>query len=597
MQLRHLSAFCLLFAVLSAGAENVSKSRAHEVAQSFFSQTKAGSANLNLVWTGEENGSSTKTSSDDSVPFYVFNNSEGGFVIISGEDTVTPVLGYSYSDSFVTENMPEHVADWFRQIKTFINKGRETGAKALSSTVEAWKMPLAAASAKLVGTPDWGQIYPCNEKCPKTGETTAVTGCVATAMAEILWRLEYPSAFIGEIPGYTTSSLKLKIDAHTSKAAYNWKQMPSESPYERAWTADNKEQVSALMYDCGTAVEMDYNTSTIGSSAFSESVPSALVKYFGIDKALLFDLACHYSTSDWLAKIKNCLDENIPVYYSSMDRENGGHAFVVDGYDKAGNLHINFGWFGMDNGYYAFPKFAVDEYAFSYYHQAIFGIKPDVGGQVDKSLSFDKYHLEDCGLVPSVFDIKPGVRFDIRAEGLFYNTTYAEDTYKSSVAMARYDKDGNFKELIFKETSIDELDPGKGYYGLSFTGCNCTSISSGDRAVMVHKPAGTTEWIAVKTDKEDPCFATEVLLSSKISPSSIAAGTSFKYDKETKILEINSIDGAIFRVYDEEIYPLEDGLEVTGNKLTLDCTKINAGETYMVFINKDNRVYSFDFVL
>lgn len=247
-----------------------------------------------------------------------------------------------------------------------------------------------AAVAPLLGGIKWNQRAPYNNMCPLyDGTNRSVTGCVATAMAQVMMYYRYPKALKATIKAYTTKSKGIRIPEISSGATYDWDNMlPDYSQSD--YTSAQAEAVAKLMYHCGAAVKMDY-----GPSSGANVTPAILATYFGYDADLMQDLTrtC-FSLQQWMTLIDNELKAKRPILYSGQS-SGGGHEFVCDGSDGKGLYHINWGWGGYQDGYFdltilqpqkggAGSGSAVDGYNRDC--SMIIGIAPD-NGMVDEPLA------------------------------------------------------------------------------------------------------------------------------------------------------------------------------------------------------------------
>ncbi len=296
--------------------------------------------------------------------FCVFNKvSQQGFVIVSPDAVFGDGLVLAYSDegSFDYESLPENAKWVLSQYQEQINYIRENNIMMASNTSSASGHVIVAP---LLAEAHWAQSYPFNEMCPVDGREKSVTGCVATAMAQIMWYYKWPLSGTGS-HSYKWNGKTLSVDY--SKSVYDWSRMPGKYISGR-YGQDEVDAVSRLMYDCGVAVEMDYSAS--GSGAYSYDVQNALKKYFKYKSA---SYAYRYgSSSNWNTRMKNELDKRHPLYMSGVSSE-GGHAFVCDGYDSNDYFHYNFGWGGSGNGYYLSTVAG----GFSEGQEMVYEIRPD----------------------------------------------------------------------------------------------------------------------------------------------------------------------------------------------------------------------------
>ena len=328
-----------------------------------------------------------KTESDNSVDFYVFDIApEKGFVIVAANDIIIPVLAYSNETNFNTDFHLKGLNSWVNKTATNIHRAVQQQITAGAEIVEQWRaynqgykpVDMKSTSVGPLCTTTWDQEsggnpppYLYNLFCPynSTDAQRALTGCVATSMAQIMKFWNYPAQGVGSFSyvdntahGYSNNygTLSSNFAAHT----YNWSAMPRILTGSQTLTQDSA--VDLLMYDCGVSVGMDFGDDNEGGSGaegllsvelqYGDSICSqyAFVKYFSYDPDTIQGVSeADYSAADWTALIKHDLDMGRPVLYEGDDTSQGGHAWVCDGYDISDKLHMNWGWSGMDDGYFA----------------------------------------------------------------------------------------------------------------------------------------------------------------------------------------------------------------------------------------------------
>ena len=312
--------------------------------------------------------------------FYVFAAPEGGFVLVSGDDCVKPVLAYSVKNRFVAENMPQHVVGFLMNYEKEIkwikshqpDAGQTTGVlrkgpglqraewRALLDGV-APQPSLAVVSPLLTTT--WSQSPLYNDLCPSDTSGQAVTGCVATATAQVMKYHNHPAQGYGshtytssrEINGisYTYPNLT----ANFGNTTYQWSQMPNE--LTSTSTAAQINAVATLMYHIGVADEMRYSPHASGANNYyggsinsqRASSQESLARYFKYRPDMAVAEREAYSHNRYVAILRGELDQQRPILYSGSD-ETGGHSFVLDGYDNSGYFHVNWGWAGWLDGYF-----------------------------------------------------------------------------------------------------------------------------------------------------------------------------------------------------------------------------------------------------
>lgn len=289
-------------------------------------------------------------SANASAYFYVFNvGNQNGFVIVSGDDATKTILGYSNEGSFSVNNMPENVKGWLDFYRSEIKYVMESGLSVATSNSTAVSTSLQTTTtvSPLLGNIKWNQSDPFNLLCPKSSTTSphAVTGCVATAMAQIMKYHQWPVTGYGSAQYTTNNYGTLSVDF--TKTSYDWNNMLDS--YGSTSTGKQDTAVATLMYHCGVSANMEY--STTGSSASTNDAGSALIDHFGYDADIQMHYRNLYKTTDWTNLVKNELDNARPVFYRGQN-DDGGHAFVCDGYDSNDLFHINWGWGGLCNGYF-----------------------------------------------------------------------------------------------------------------------------------------------------------------------------------------------------------------------------------------------------
>lgn len=292
--------------------------------------------------------------------YYVFPNANSkGFTIVSGDDRLPEIVGYSSQGSYDENNLPEGFVSFMKAYQNLYNKVNLGDAEALKNLAEikAWrnKKNASAAStsavAPLLGNIEWDQTSPYNNMCPRYDSVhVAATGCVATAMAQVMAYYKYPKQLKADIPGYVNrwNGIPMEIPTITrEEGIYDWDNMLPKYNKEANATQQQKDAVAKLMYHCGAAVQMNYGPESAASVSASK-----LAKYFGYDADLMMDLnRSTFSLDKWMQIIDTELAAGRPVLYSGQASD-GGHQFICDGKDGEGLYHINWGWSGSQNGYF-----------------------------------------------------------------------------------------------------------------------------------------------------------------------------------------------------------------------------------------------------
>ena len=270
--------------------------------------------------------------------YYIYNTaSEDGFVIVSGDDRVDAILGYCDTGRFDPAQMPENMRSWLGTYERAIDQMDRNEMNGQASYV-----PSTETISPLLTT-RWDQGYPYNIYCPEN----CPTGCVATAMAQVMYYHRWPQEATSAIPGYTSYSRSYERPA-LPDTTFAWSKM--RNTYGAYSSTESREAVALLMEYVGTALEMDYEPS--GSGAQTYTIPYLLQEYFGYSGSAWEADRSEYSISEWDELLLNELRAQRPVLYTGYTSNWEGHAFVCDGYDGAGMFHINWGWGGYCDGYY-----------------------------------------------------------------------------------------------------------------------------------------------------------------------------------------------------------------------------------------------------
>ena len=461
---------------------------------------KGVSLELSYISASKEN--SNTTSIKVSNYFYVFNVSNGnGFVIVSADDNAQPILGYSDEANFNASDIPKNTQKWFELYKNQIRYIIQKNLSPSSDIVSNWNDLLSgqvpnnnvgkkgAVNPLLQTKWDQGQYY--NELCPydNAASDRAVTGSVATAMAQIMKFWNYPATGTG-YHSYFHNKYGT-ISANFANTSYDWTSMPNTVDYSRP-------EVATLMYQCGVSVDMNYDVAANGgSSAYviaagspvANNSETALKTYFGYKSTLQGVKRSDYTEQQWIALLKTELDGGRPILHSGAG-SHGGHCFVADGYDNNNFIHFNWGWGGSSDGFFNVNALNPGTIGtgggaggFNSYQEVVIGIEPPSSTQtcilnitedVTASSSSIEYgssfsittNLINNGntafngeIVASVFDSK-GAFVDYVAT--LPNTLQAGETFSSNLIFTSFVNKkflpGNYKVYIYyKPTGTGEV--------------------------------------------------------------------------------------------------------------------------------------------
>ena len=480
------------------------------------------------------------TTASRSDAYYVFNNDAGGFVIIAGDDAVTPVLGYTSTGSFDAENLPDGLKD--------LLKSYERQIAALGDNYQANQTATRAAftGEKLLKTAEWNQYAPFNKYTPNN----YVTGCVATAGAIVMKHHGYPAKGNGS-HSYTWNGKTLTANFEHD---YDWASMPAKYDGTNDAAFDG---VARLMADLGVAVEMQYAKN--GSGAYIGNMISALQKYFGYSK--LTHLASIYDmeAEAWNAKLRGEIDANRPILYSASDASAGGHSFIIDGY-KDESFSVNWGWGGYCNGFYRIgalnPESAGkptgDKYIMG--QTAVIGLQPSDGTEKISTMGFLKVSGQLQALNMNVTDVKKGQRGAIFSVPLG-NT--GDHSFTGEIVAALMNAKGEMREIVIsKPFKLTDFAPGYYYSSLSFSIESKVDAEPGDYLAIMAKEDGSEEYIELY----DPTFERMRLPATGYEPrtyeirTKVGEGATIKqagtfYNPSTNFYNGKPVIGSYYRYY------------------------------------------------
>ena len=437
---------------------------------------------------------------DNTTPaVFVFNSTDEGFVLVSVEDNARAVLGYSDEGTFDANNIPENMQFWLKMYADEMRreaKGDEAKGKVNRREVikhpknqqifrgPRWRKVKGERReaeeeayptiAPLLGETIWGQGEPFNNMCPQIGNERAVTGCVATALSQIMYIHKYPTKGIGS-HSYKTETEGLKVSANFGNTTYDWANMIPN--YNKSYTSAQADAVATLMFHAGVAADMDYTVD--GSGAVSSIALVGLTNYFGYDKAINVLPKDFLKEETTLQTIASDLQAGRPVYISGSTVNQEGHAFVCDGMQSDGYLHINWGWNGMADGYFAISALAPEvqgtggsasNLAFTERVDVYTNIKPNEGGEAMPLVTVDKLTRTSSDAISK----KTAVKFSLEN---FTNTGIA--TAAGTLTYFIYNNAGE----VVSTVGIGTFELAPGYYytsAITLTQYLPSSLAEGD---------------------------------------------------------------------------------------------------------------------
>ena len=324
----------LLLSVTANYADNVDFNTALRIARTY----------VNISKTATQNVKTRAAATATQQPYYVFNDDAGkGFVVIAGDDKMGKVLAYSKEASIDMVNLnPEarYLFDTYRQVYEELGKNKTLTTRAGAATKTADTVqPLIKSK--------WGQDYPYSKL------TQYVTGCVATAVAQVMYYHKWPAQGKGQ-ESYTVKFDNTVRSADFTKSHYDWDNMLPDYN-RRNITTKQENAVALLMNDVGIATNMQYTDRASGTQSYMAE--RALRNYFDYDASMV--TRSYEGIDNFIEIVKKELRNGFPLYISGDSKTGGGHAWVCDGFDEEDRFHMNFGWNGQANGYYSLATLSV----------------------------------------------------------------------------------------------------------------------------------------------------------------------------------------------------------------------------------------------
>lgn len=548
------------------------------------------------------------TKAPEEVPYFIVEDPAGGFVIVSNETAMVPILGYSYTGSTGTGmQMPPALKEWLNAVAEGVSQIRRKGCAASSETRQLWGRVQAVTKSGSgvppvmeIETARWGQSYPFNALCPEFNGKPTVAGCVPIATAIVMRYHKWPdypvNVHVEEYKGIKeTSNMWGGWDIDY---AWDWDNMPLTDG--QGFTPEQTHAVAVLVRDIGALINAKYGVGSTGASQLNAEILSRELGY----ETMRYVDHSFYTHDEFVNFVRNDIREGLPVLLTGGNVESPvGHAFVADGIDTEGNIRINWGWNGRSNGYYSLAPFAyLDETInpnYFYNMDGWVGIRPERGRPMlpepmilsiniygdplvltEQFSVYFMYHFSDCP-----------------------NKTYRNDIQCEMVLGVR-DKDGKLKELV-----SEIFVPADGGHHR----CLLSRYPEyGDYLCVNYRYDDSEEWKEARYDMGQDhgrCLLNE--------PEPLASKTSVyitrtnhlepmgSFFRDSKVIKINTIKGTYAELYYahdgiEEI--LNDALFISDNGqydypegvyyIYLD--ELKAGR-YIVRLKKDLQKYEFSF--
>ncbi|MDR1792541.1 MAG: C10 family peptidase [Bacteroidales bacterium] len=509
--------YCIIISIslwqMWAFAAHVSVEKAQTVGEHFLSQQSQLNSilpvqlNLQLVYTEGVEDNHQKSVEDGITYFYVFNADNQGFVIVAGDDRVVPILGYSKEGYFDPNNVPENCRAWLDNYKAIIDYVVENDIVINMVIEQRWsdyynnvnqKRHKSSVAPLLTST--WNQgstsgIGTYNLLCPYDTSTNkrTYTGCVATAMAQVMNYWQHPVQGTGS-HSYTHATYGT-LSANFDTTTYDWANMPNSINTSSSLTA--RTAIATLMYHCGVSVEMKYGTSGSSAPVNSSSRPctvSALKNNFGYKNSLHGVYRSAYSDAAWIGLLKSELDAQRPVIYAGYN-SSSGHAFVCDGYDENDYFHINWGWGGTSNGYFYVDSLnplsqgaGGSDNGYNEDQEIVVGVEPQIGDQIDTAFNIMLY--DSLSISDTLIPYKGGFSVSTTVWNL------GSDYFSGQYAAAVFDANDNFMGYIQILTSTSTL-PVRYIHNRTFTTSGMSNLLPGNYYVSIYFRPFSGEWTKI----------------------------------------------------------------------------------------------------
>lgn len=501
--------------VVSVSATPVSPSLAQQIAENFLNAPQIDSLGMAKAPVRKKQVKKITTATTFEPYLYIFNaTDEDGFIIVSGNDCATPILGYSLEGCIDPCNLPIQLQELLSAYLEEIKYAEDNSLSVTESVQCLWNdysstsniKKVATARTPLIST-KWNQSPYYNNKCPVDASLSRLgghptTGCVATAMAQIMKYWAYPTKGSGN-KSYKSEKYGT-LSANFSITTYDWANMPLTLSSSSSSTQVNA--IATLMYHCGVAVSMNYNRDGNGSSGAyvidygsgRASAEVALKNYFGYASTVVGKTwGSSVSVSTWKQMLKNELDNKRPVLYAGSSSMGGGHAFVCDGYDSKDLFHFNWGWGGSADGYFSLTALTPVSSNYSDGQQAVIGIQPKDGTKPAKN--YDLYMNTDLTCTntseSNTFTYGRDLSFSAKVEnngtGIF-NGTLKVAIFDNAGEFIAWSKESYHFSLAAGQRTVQETYTFDG--GIPF-------ISGQYHAYMYYQDDDETDYKLVKTDE------------------------------------------------------------------------------------------------
>ena len=435
-------------------------------------------------------GFATKASSAR-VPYYVFNREGGGYVIISAESRMSPIVAFSEDGYFDPDNIIPSMKNWLCGVEKTVAAVRS--GKLSTNDGQEWNdkemlVRLASSDNVCLNTVEWNQNSPFNASCPVVAGSTSVTGCVPLAASIVMCYYGWPEKGTGTLPSYsfTVNGTTYKAGGYTLGTVYDWSSLQALLSDTEASAASStvKKNLARLIADVGQALKAAYSPG--GTSATTTSIVPVAGEYFGYNKAAQFKRRDEFTADDWYSMIKQEIDYGRPLICDGT--LNGGHCFIFDGYvkDQFNFVHVNWGWGPWANGYMNLNSNYYDDQG------AIFDFYPDTDGS-SEAVSGGLYVR---GGAPYYFSAVPDKSSGSFSTDVRYISNDNRGDFKGYACLGHIDKNGELKEFICPAKGISLASGYRFSSPITFYDCKMTeSTSWGDGIALFYSYGVDGPWI------------------------------------------------------------------------------------------------------
>lgn len=455
---------------------------------------------------------------------YIWQNASGeGFVIMSADDCALPILGYSENGHIDVNQMPSNFAYWLQGFDSEIEDAVSQNIAQDETTAAEWTAiahgqvmaPKSPTAVNPLLSTYWDQGSPYNAMCPGSSWNRCPTGCVATAMAQVMKYWAYPPKGCGS-HSYVCDNYGT-LSANFGNTTYNWSSMPN-------YCSSSNTHVATLMFHCGVATEMNYTTSGSGAQVLDygygyASAETAFHNFFGYKNTLNGQQKAAFTDSEWQNMLKTELNAGRPVLYSGYgpDAEDGGHAFVCDGYNSSNYFHFNWGWSGSNDGYFLLTSlnpgsggWGGGSYNFTYGQLALFGVEPPA---LVLNAAF--------GLTPNSTTIQHGSTLSVSVNYKNISTS----SFSGSIRLVLL-KGNTVAQVIGTEASASLVANNIGTKNVS----SLITVMPGEyRLALQYKPNGTNDWINAGIGNGTNLLNVTVVLNPDMYENNNTAGTAYVF--------------------------------------------------------------------